>query len=267
MPTKKKPTAPAKPQAPAKSAEALAKVKPEMAALAADDLGTINVDIPQSVSLVLGVIPQIMPLRAQIAESLPDHPIAALDKLEAYALAAYHAHILSLPPETTENRVAALLEEATPLREVMLSDAEALARRKLLDPEAVAAIRAGQGNVDKANDLVALAALFTGSWGEIENKTATSLAEVARAGELGPALLAALGAREHRVAMEPAEAADQRRRAFTLFFRAYDETRRALAYLRWHEGDADLLAPSLYKGRGPRAGKVAEDQKEGTVTG
>jgi hypothetical protein len=34
---------------------------------------------------------------------------------------------------------------------------------------------------------------------------------------------------------------------------AYDQTRRAVIYLRWNEGDADTIAPSLYKGRGGRA--------------
>ncbi|WP_437907778.1 hypothetical protein WME95_07775 [Sorangium sp. So ce327] len=35
--------------------------------------------------------------------------------------------------------------------------------------------------------------------------------------------------------------------------RADDQTRRAVAYLRWDEGDADTIAPSLYKGRGRAA--------------
>ena len=42
-------------------------------------------------------------------------------------------------------------------------------------------------------------------------------------------------------------------RAFTLFSRAYDATRGAVTYLRWNEGDADDIAPSLYKGREGRS--------------
>lgn len=258
---KKKPPAPAEPAAPSKSAEALALVKNDMAAIAPADFAVINVDIPQAVSVVLGVVPHLKELRPQIVSSLPDHPLATFDKLETYALAAYHAHVLWLPPETADNRVGALVEEATSLRENLLGDAEALARRKLLDADAVAAIRAGSGNIDKANDLVALSALFTSKWSEIQHKTATTHEEVLRAAELGPLLLAALGARDHGVSMEPAAAEDQRRRAFTLFMRAYSETRRAVLYLRWHEGDAELLAPSLYKGRGGRGGAANGKQE------
>ncbi len=58
-----------------------------------------------------------------------------------------------------------------------------------------------------------------------------------------------------------------RARAFTLFSRAYDQVRRAVNVLRWDEGDADSIAPSLYAGRGGR-GKSAENKPgTGTATG
>ena len=46
-----------------------------------------------------------------------------------------------------------------------------------------------------------------------------------------------------------AEATDLRSRAFTRFIVAYTEVRRAVAYLRAHEGDAESIAPRLYAGR------------------
>jgi hypothetical protein len=81
---------------------------------------------------------------------------------------------------------------------------------------------------------------------------------VRRAGELGPELLAALGVREHGVAPGPSEAADRRARAFTLFVDAYDQTRRAVTYLRWKEDDVETIAPSLYKGRGGRGASSSD---------
>ncbi|WP_438043097.1 hypothetical protein [Sorangium sp. So ce128] len=111
--------------------------------------------------------------------------------------------------------------------------------------------------MDTANDLVALSALFSGSWPEIAGKTAATEAEVRRAGELGPELLAALGVREHG-APGPSEAADRRARAFTLFVDAYDQTRRAVTYLRWKEDDVEAIAPSLYKGRGGRGASSSD---------
>jgi hypothetical protein len=193
---------------------------------------------------------------------LPDFEIACFDKLETYALGAWYAHLLALPPASASNPVQPLLEEATALRIRLLGDAEALAARELLDVESVKEIRSGQGNLDIANDLVALSALMGASWTKIEHKTAASAEEVHRAGDLGPLLIAALGVREHGARVTPAEAADRKLRAFTLFTTAYDQVRRAVTYLRWNEGDADSLAPSLYKGRGGSRGASASAAKE-----
>lgn len=50
----------------------------------------------------------------------------------------------------------------------------------------------------------------------------------------------------------PADPQQRRQRAFTLFVRAYEECRRAATYLRWHEDDADDIAPSLWTKRNRR---------------
>ncbi|AUX22078.1 uncharacterized protein SOCEGT47_025790 [Sorangium cellulosum] len=102
-------------------------------------------------------------------------------------------------------------------------------------------------------------ALFGGSWAEIAGKTAATQEEVKRAGEIGPQIIAALGVREHGKGPGPTEAADKRARAFSLLVHAYDQTRRAVAYLRWDEGDADTIAPSLYKGRAGRTTSSSSD--------
>jgi len=252
----KKPTTPAPATTPDASA-AFESIKAELLALSPDELATVNIDIPQAVSVALGVLPGLSALRPTIAKALPLHPIELLDKLETYALAAWYAHLQVLPPGNAASPVKLLLDEASALRMALLTDAEALAARGLLDAGTVAEIRRGKGNIDMANDLVALASLFTTHAGAIQGKTAATPAEVSRAGALGPMLLAALGARSHADA-GPSDASDKRARAFTLFLRAYDATRRAVHYLHWDEGDADVLAPSLYKGRGHR-GRAAEE--------
>jgi hypothetical protein len=46
-----------------------------------------------------------------------------------------------------------------------------------------------------------------------------------------------------------AEATNIRLRMFTLLSNAYEEIRRAVQFLRWHDEDADVIAPSIYSGR------------------
>jgi hypothetical protein len=56
-----------------------------------------------------------------------------------------------------------------------------------------------------------------------------------------------------------AATADMRARAFTLFTRAYDDARRAVIFLRWHEGDADSIAPSLHPGKSAGKKKTVDE--------
>jgi hypothetical protein len=254
---------PARPGMPKEAAVALASVEPEIAALSFSVLLSINVDIPRAVAVAIGALPHLRDLRPRLVAELPEHPIHTTDKIGTYALAAWYAHLLTLPTSKTEGMLEALLAEATPLREDLLVAAEALAHKKLLDPETVTDIRSGLGNLDKANDLVALAALFTQSWSHVHAKTTVERKDIERAAELGPLLLVALGAREQPGpgASKPTDLAERRVRAYTLFVNAYEEARRAVWYLRWHEDDVDDIVPSLFATRkGARKAKPAEPE-------
>jgi hypothetical protein len=239
----------AKPGVPAEAAKAFAEVEPSLAALKPEELAPINTDIPRAVAVAVGAVPHLARLRASAAK-LPGFDIAHLDRLGTYALAAWYAHLLALPA-VVESELAALLDEARPLRESMLLSSELLAHTGLFDRDAVKAIRAGQGNLDTANDLVALAALFTSGWSQVENKTPIEWAQVERAAQLGPRILIALGARDVPGVPSPgaADPAERRHRAYTLF----------VTYLRWDEGDADEIAPSLFANRSPRKAAPAAE--------
>ncbi|AGP41193.1 hypothetical protein [Sorangium cellulosum] len=258
--TKKK-SAPAKPSAPDEAAEAFAQIEPELDRI--EKVVPINVDIPRAVAVAVGAVPHLKALRARFVDELPRFPIEALDKLMSYALGAWYAHLLALPAGPGQEGLKRLLDEASALRADLLVAAEALAHKGFVDAGRVAEIRSGNGHLDTANDLVALAALFGESWGAVKHKTTVEWPEVERASKLGPELLVALGARNQPGVPAPkaADPADRRARAFTLLVRAYDQCRRGVTYLRWIEGDYDAIAPSLFAGRGGarRAGSVKEE--------
>lgn len=240
------------PGSPQEAAHAFALVEPEMAALDANSLVAINVDIPRAVATALGARPALLRFRPLILDEFRRFPLASLDRLDTYALAAWYAHLLSLPAAPPDNSHKALVEEASALRSNLLVAAEALAHAGLFDAGHVAKIRSGQGHLDTANDLVALAALFRNNWGKIEGKTAITPGDIEKAATVGPRLIEAVGVREQVSERSPSQIADDRRRAFTLLVRAYDDCRRAVSYLRWAEGDTNQFAPSLY-GRRPKA--------------
>jgi hypothetical protein len=242
---------------------ALARVQHEIEALHRDQVRRINVHVPTAALVALGALPKLLALRDEIRARLPDHPIEALDKLRDYALAAAYAHALALPRDEGETNLRALVSEATPLRERLLSGAEALAKFGLLDAKRVAAIRRGTGHLDTAQDLTALGALFRNAWPAVASKTPVARADVERAVRLGAILLEALGQRRQGTdgSDDPREAEERLAKAYELFFRAYDACRHAVHYLRWHQGDADEIAPSLLQSR-RRSRRTAPDDPD-----
>lgn len=61
------------------------------------------------------MLPGLEFLRTAMAK-LTDFDIVHFDKLETYALGAWYAHLLALPPASATNPVQVLLEETTKLR-------------------------------------------------------------------------------------------------------------------------------------------------------
>ncbi|HEU4405361.1 MAG TPA: hypothetical protein VFS43_08745 [Polyangiaceae bacterium] len=239
---------------------AFARVRAQLEALLPKQIRRINLYVPAAVAIALGTLPKLRGLREPML-ALPGGA-GSLDKLEDYALAALYAHALTLPRGGAETRPRALLREATPLREKLLVSAEMLAHFGLLEAARVAAVRKGSGYLATAQALVALSALFRASWADVGSKTPVTSAEVERAAQLAPLLVEAFGRRRQGAngSGAPTEARDRLARAYTLFFNAYDDCRRAAAFLRWREGDADDFAPTLKRQVHRRGGAPADER-------
>lgn len=221
-------------------------VRPEIAAVPANALAPINLDIPPAARRGLVVAERIGPLMPELAK-LHRLDFRIVSNLHTYALALIHAHALVDHTEEEVPPLSVLVAEATPLRASMLATADMLAHFGLVTIERVDAIRRGKGYADLADDLLALALLLRALWGQVKDRIFVTRADVDRAVILSTALHKALGTRESDAdpLAEPSDPRFVRAQAYTLFTRAYRECRRGVIYLRWHEGDALRIVPSL----------------------
>ncbi len=233
------------------TALAYARVRPEIEAMPAAGLGRITVAIPAAVLIGLGALPNIEAKKEELRALLPRYDVERAGRLSEYAYAAAYAHYRVMLAAEGDARLRALLDEAGPLRERLLRSAELHAHYGALDPAPVAAIRSGNGHLDTANDLNELAMLFRASKDKLAGQTPVTDDDIARAHELGAQLLDALGRRRVGTdgASTPSREEEERLKAFWLFHGVYEESRRAMTHLRWYEGDADRLVPSLFLGR------------------
>ncbi len=240
--------------------ESYRKVLPQMQALMPGELLTVNLDINPAVTTVLGALPQIMTLKSRMEKEAAGVAVENVTNLEDYARAASYTdtrYDTACKPPTT---VDAVRSEGTALRANLNADATAVCLRGLINPEALRALRGGNGDQNLAADLQTLSSVLKDNWPLIEGKCTTSLAELDHAEKLALRLERLIGEREQAPAVR-AVATEERQRAYTLFVRAYDQVRRGVQFLRWSEQDADDIAPSLFAGRGNRR-KAAPEPTE-----
>jgi hypothetical protein len=230
--------------------EAYERAAPSAQALKAEDLITINIDIPTAVTTAVGALPQIMTFRDKAA-ALNGFDASAFDQLETYTFATGVAHTQYMGASAGPAQLVQLNEQAMALRNTLYADAVALATRGLISGDRIGEFKANIGYKNLAFDLMALSGVIRQSWDKISSKTAITLADLDQADLLCDQIVNAVGTREQAPTVA-AESSTQRQRHFTLFVNAYDQVRRAISFLRWDEDDLESIAPSLYAGRGAR---------------
>jgi hypothetical protein len=202
----------------------------EISAVPDDELTALNVDVVEVVTLVLGVLPKLRALRPEI-QHLPFFDLARFDRLEKYALALNHAHTRYRSTLPSRGNVAELGKELALVRDRLCSSAMSLADFGLLDANLLKDCKRVSGYRATATDVFTLVAVFKQSWSQVAGKTPVTLEALSDACKRAVELLAAFGVREQGSA-SASEAARLRQQAFALFAAAYDDARRAVAYLR-----------------------------------
>src|SRR5690349_4844390 len=86
------------------------RVEAEIGQVQERDIVTVNLDIPVAVTIVLGSLPEIRALRAELAE-LKGFDIARFDKLRDYTLAVGHAHAMFRAANGPSDTLTELAEE------------------------------------------------------------------------------------------------------------------------------------------------------------
>ena len=127
---------------------------------------------------------------------LPQLGHASIDKLAQYAMAASFAHTAHLVATRPQDHVRAIYDEATQMRDVLVTDASALAKRGLIPAETLAPLKGSIGFKNVQADLQMLVHVFKAHWTAISGKCAVTETELERANKLVSWLIQAVGLKE-----------------------------------------------------------------------
>lgn len=227
----------------------------DRAALDPSELAPVNLDVQEVVPTVIGAARRMRMFREAIVKELPRFDIARFDSIIPRAQALAYAHSLYLSANNPPQELPQLFERAVELREVLVLDVTGLVKRGLVPNRPLDELKGAVGYANVASDLRVLTNIYQANWSAISGKTAVQSSELNEAARLFGQITSAMAERT-QPSQTLSEAADQRQRAFVLVVRAYEDARRAIAYLRSAEGDADKLAPSMWTTRRGRRGQV-----------
>ncbi len=224
------------------------RVAPKIEAVRPDELPTINFDIVSGSSTILGVVDRILTFRDRMVP-LPEFDIENVDNLKDYTISAWYVYITNLPqPEPAE--ADALITEVGTLRSKFLMWSVPLVGEGVFEQAAIDKIKEGNGSKDAASDVVAFVGLYRSNWDRCRNNCGIKEADLERAALVAPRVFSIVSQREQRQTTPTGEGFTRVRRAWALPERAYDQCRRALAYLRHDEGDMEEIAPNFRRNSG-----------------
>jgi hypothetical protein len=243
---------------PASGEKALALVKPLLLALPADEIETPRLDLELAALTALNVARLVHePSLLERFRAMPAAEIdrEAVDRLEPFAWAAWHAH--------RAHQIAARSSSAAVVPVALAEAATELERRMqrcveyhLADhPEAaakVAFLRAGTGYRDLAGDLMGYAELYRDYVDELRHdRKQYRVGDADEAVRLATQLFETLAFAQGGVG----QALSVRDRAWTLLLRCYDEVAATGRWLLRHEPKVDAYFPSLHSAGRPGIGR------------
>lgn len=222
-----------------KGEAALESMEGEIASLEGKPIPPYTYDAVHVATTVYATVPRTAQFMEDIAR-MPTLDIKPIERLPIYAHALLHTHalVLSHSPETSTFDAEAA--EARVKRELMLLTADVLVARGRVSKKTVDDIRAGTGNRDLVNDVIALHALLV-PYADVS----IPAAELAEIDALADRLTHALAQRNGEDP-ELAPLLLKRRKVAALLAKAYKDLTAAVAFLRRDEEDGSDFTPTLY---------------------
>jgi hypothetical protein len=193
---------------------------PAAEAVAAAEVKAFRADASLAHHNALEGVKNVFEHEATLRKDLPHEDLDALRSVPSLCLAVSFAALKVDGTPEAASTTREDLRAARGLRRKLLKGFDALTEAGFFTAKEHAAIVAGRGPIDVADDCVQLASKLRAKWPEIRTKTAITAAEIARAAELGTSLYARFKSARAKTSRartgDAAAAADVRDRLWTL---------------------------------------------------
>lgn len=217
-----------------------------------------RLDFAAAASVAEASMELLAPFRAPLAEQFGPVANATLDATIRAARAVKQANI-EVQRVQSGTDLTELGKEVARHHLLLITDAQSLVNRGLIPEAELAPARDTHGYQATVLSVGVLVSTLQAYWPTIEGQTPLKKDDISRAMQAAERLSATLQNRDHGVARSPA--LELRTRALSKLLRTYDEVRRMMTFLRWHQDDADTFVPSLWAAtRGRRRTEISPSE-------
>jgi hypothetical protein len=240
-------------------AVALATILPELSAMPEASVHRRNtLDLSMAAETIFGSLPQLIRIRPALVAHFEKEVVGVrIDRLPLLASAAKRVEV-ELGLVAALRDLSPLSRDVVAMHGLLFTDAQAMANRGIIDPTRLESCKPLQGYRTQYHNLLALEALLRDALPRAAGQTLLTEVDLDRAQKLGQQMMAAIGLRDRATSLPAAEV---RMRCLSLLVDTYEEVRRDVTHLRWHERDADDIAPSLWSSqRGRRNDGPVDDE-------
>lgn len=201
---------------------------------------------------------KLVPLRETFIAKCGPEAGPAIDLMFPLARGTLAA-IVALQLSNTSRSLRDLHQDVMEKRGLVWNALESLVHRKIVRAEQFAGAQDVQGYEAIKQSVLSLVLWARNNWALVETHTHLTKDDLAEAEHAAMRLHVAVTRRDGQSEKNPVE--DLRNRALIALVRHYEEIRRMVRYVRHYEGDAELLAPTLYQ-----KGKGTDSDEEPPVT-
>lgn len=222
--------------------------KDRVRAIPTGKLLTINVDPLFAVQMVQKALPRLKALRARMIEEFTRFDPSDLDNLQGYGHCFVYTTMLLRATEPQVSGFDPLLEECSDTLGRLEAYLRAAIAADIITSSRLSELKGGVGHRNLVHDLLLVVQIYRSNWSKIEGKTFFTQADIRHADALAARLNATLAERDVKPGSLDEVTLD-RQRAFTLFYRAYENVRRCVWFLLKSDDEEHLLEevmPSLH---------------------
>lgn len=236
--------------------DALEKQRPKLMAMPeAEILRRITLDPTQAAAVGESAAKKAERFRPELTAQCGAQAGQVIDELLEVSRAVRQADV-EVRGGAPSNDLSVESEELRKAHRCLLTDADALANRGLIDPKRLEPARDTQGYQAIIRSVLVLVYVLREYWSQIEDRTPLTEADLERAEAHAQRLASDLSDRDNGVSGAPV--LELRTRALSKLIHLQEELQRMVTYVRWYQHDADLIAPSLWANRG-RKGRSPSD--------